>query len=48
LITQLKAGRYAWHTLKFSPKIKLGMLINVMLIKNMIVKDFKLRFMSSL
>jgi len=32
-MTQNKAGRYAQHMLKFSPKIRLGMLINVMLIK---------------
>jgi len=32
-MTQIKAGRYAWHMFKFSPKIRLGMLINVMLIK---------------
>jgi len=32
-MTQIKAGRYAEHILKFSPKIRLGMHINVMLIK---------------
>jgi len=32
-MTQIKAGRYAWHMLKFSLKIRLSMLINVMLIQ---------------
>jgi len=32
-MTQIKAGHYAQHMLKFSTKIRLGMLINVMLIK---------------
>jgi len=31
--TNYKSGRYAQHMLKFSPKTRLGMLINVMLIK---------------
>jgi len=30
---EIKAGSYALHMLKFLPKIKLSMLINVMLIK---------------
>jgi len=32
-MTQIKAGRYALQTLKFLPKIRHGMLTNVMLIK---------------
>jgi len=33
-MTQIKAGRYAWHNmLEFASKIWLCMLINVMLIK---------------
>jgi len=41
-MTQIKAGCYAQHMLKFSPKIRLGMLINVMLIKkkHVIEKSF--------
>jgi len=26
-MTQIKAGRYALHMLKFSPKVRLGMLL---------------------
>jgi len=37
-IPQIKAGHYAKHLLNFSPKIRLGMLINVMhLKKNMYI-----------
>jgi len=44
-MTQIKAGRYAWHMLKFSPKIRLGMLINVMLTKKKTCKQFSFLFM---
>jgi len=46
-MTQNKAGRYAQYMLKFSPKIRLSMLINVMLIKKKINVTFELNFAAS-
>jgi len=43
-MTQIKAGRYASHMLKFSPKIRLCMHINVMLIKEKLVYDGRCDF----
>jgi len=41
-MTQIKAGRYALHMLKFSPKIRLGILRNVtgMLIKKHVATNW--------